>query len=537
MLRIPVLLVPCLLLPIACSPNEYRDAADEEVYGLIEWAQQDTLGETSEFTINPRTDSLRASLASVPNYASVEPVDLDLASVLRLAFENSRDFQTQKEAVYLAGLNLSDGKFRFSKNWFAGHDASASGSVNGDSGRSSFLSDIGVTEALEFGGAIGLSLVNTVSRMFVTADKWSFDSALTATFSLPLMRGAGYEVARNNLTQSEHDMLYAVRTFVRYQQTYSVQIVSQFLGVIQTQNQLHNAEENHKALRLQVERNAELQKAGKMAGFEVDQARQDELTARARVVNAQASLNRSLDSLKLTLGLPTTLGLMIDEADLEKLRAAGTKDFELPEELAIAMAFEHRQDLAVTRQRLEDAERQARVAANALEMGLDFQASWTVPTDPRQGFDFKTDDSTYAVGIGIDLPIQRLLQRNAYRRALINVQVRTRAVQQAEDQIRFDVRNALRNLRQARDNYEIQTSAAGLAERRIENVELLIEAGRATTRDLLESRRALLSAKDAVTSALVDYTLSRLELARDLGVLEVNVPEARLNDAIQEFER
>ena len=39
---------------------------------------------------------------------------------------------------------------------------------------------------------------------------------------------------------------------------------------------------------------------------------------------------------------------------------------------------------------------------------------------------------------------------------------------------------------------------------------------------MLESSEALLNAKNALASALVDYRISELELERDLGLLEVD---------------
>lgn len=51
---------------------------------------------------------------------------------------------------------------------------------------------------------------------------------------------------------------------------------------------------------------------------------------------------------------------------------------------------------------------------------------------------------------------------------------------------------------------------------------LYLQAGLAEIRDLLEAQEALISAQNAVTSALVAYRVAELELQRDMGVLEVN---------------
>ncbi|HKB17122.1 MAG TPA: hypothetical protein VKF62_13735, partial [Planctomycetota bacterium] len=66
---------------------------------------------------------------------------------------------------------------------------------------------------------------------------------------------------------------------------------------------------------------------------------------------------------------------------------------------------------------------------------------------------------------------------------------------------------------------------------RVESATEMKSAGRANTRELLEAQDALLQAQNSFTSALVDYTVSRLSLFRDLGVLQVS-PEGLHYEAI-----
>ena len=52
--------------------------------------------------------------------------------------------------------------------------------------------------------------------------------------------------------------------------------------------------------------------------------------------------------------------------------------------------------------------------------------------------------------------------------------------------------------------------------------DLLLEAGRAQMRDVLDAQAALLSAQNALTRAVVQYRVAELELQRDMDVLQVN---------------
>jgi hypothetical protein len=55
----------------------------------------------------------------------------------------------------------------------------------------------------------------------------------------------------------------------------------------------------------------------------------------------------------------------------------------------------------------------------------------------------------------------------------------------------------------------------------VESANLLLEAGRAETRDLLDAQNALVRARNDLTQVLVDYHLARLRLLRDLGAIEL----------------
>ena len=119
----------------------------------------------------------------------------------------------------------------------------------------------------------------------------------------------------------------------------------------------------------------------------------------------------------------------------------------------------------------------------------------------------------------MQLPFERLPQRNSFRIALINRQVAARATALAEDSLRRNLREDLRQAATRSEGYKIQLSAVVLAARRVESTTMLLDAGRADTRSSLEAQAALLAATNSATSALIDYTLARLGLFLDLELL------------------
>ena len=95
----------------------------------------------------------------------------------------------------------------------------------------------------------------------------------------------------------------------------------------------------------------------------------------------------------------------------------------------------------------------------------------------------------------IDLPIERRAERNAYRQALMAVEESVRDYQAEEDALKNTVRGDMRAMSQTKENLRIQYLAMNLAERRVRNQEILLQAGRADMTVMLEAQDSLVSAK------------------------------------------
>ena len=103
------------------------------------------------------------------------------------------------------------------------------------------------------------------------------------------------------------------------------------------------------------------------------------------------------------------------------------------------------------------------------------------------------------------------------------------------DTLKDSIDRGQRTLEQRRQNYDIQKNALELANRRVDSTTLLLEAGRAEVRDLVDAQDAQISAQNAVTAALVDYQLTRLQLMLDIGALDTDVPKFWLKDHLVAF--
>ena len=129
----------------------------------------------------------------------------------------------------------------------------------------------------------------------------------------------------------------------------------------------------------------------------------------------------------------------------------------------------------------------------------------------------------------------RLPERNSYRASLVTFESELRNFTLTLDDLKESIDQGLRTLEQGRQNYEIQKNALELANRRVVSTTMLLEAGRAEVRDLVDAQDAQIAAQNAVTSALVGYQQARLQLMLDIGALDTEVPKFWLKDHLAAF--
>jgi outer membrane protein TolC len=345
---------------------------------------------------------------------------------------------------------------------------------------------------------------------------------LSATLTQPLLRGSGRKVVQEKLTQSERNTLYQIRAFNRYRKTFVVSIVNAYYRVLQQRDTVTNAENNYRRVAESKERLEMLAEAGQKPLFEVDQAEQKVLTARDSFVRAQQSYNQHLDEFKIRLSLPTDANVELDQNELKALEQIGISEPDYMLHTAIETALIRRLDLATSMDKIDDALRKVMVAADGLGPELDLVGGLNIGSTPETDYSrLQFHHGTYSFGLSADLPFDIKAERNAYRRALIELRRQRRDYEDFTDTVKLEVRQAHRQLEEAAERYRIQKNSLELAEKRVESYSLLLEAGRLTVRDLLDAQDDLLQAQNLVTAALVDHTIANLNFFSDIGVLQV----------------
>ena len=496
-------------------------------------------------------------------FSAENPLRINLKEALQVAAFNSRNYQTQKESVYQTALRLDLQRDAFRNTWAGVVDSVVSASLNENGETNGIVNSdsLDVTRQFKNGMRFTSSLAVDFVNLLSGTNRSSRGLTLDTSLEIPLLRGSGRFVVTEPLTQAERDVVYSIYGFERFKRTFAVQIASNYLSVLQQHDRVRNAIANYERVVASTRRARRLADAGRLPEIQVDQSVQDELRARNSWISAQQSYERSLDGFKLTLGLPTDANVELDRGEFDVLlsmprferylRPQGTGEaidvppadtpvvidppsdedagpLELNEEAAILISLLNRLDLRVSIGEIVDSQRGVAIAADNLRADVTLLGrsslgeSRSLGSAALEDAELRTDRGFYSLLLGIDLPFERTSERNSYRNALIAYEQAVRDMQNAEDSVKLDVRNTLRDLLEARESIKIQAEAVRVAQRRVDSTNLFLQAGRAEIRDLLEAQNALNSAQDSLTDAVVNYRIGELELQRDMGVLQVS---------------
>ncbi len=469
-----------------------------------------------------------SSQAYGPPAPAAQENRFDLFAALGYATQHGRLYATQMEELYLGALDVTLQRHLFSTVPFAQTSVQYVGG-QADIGYRSALTataNAGVRQRLPYGGEIvAQTLVQFVDALHGNVtDGESASVALSG--SLPLLRGAGL-VNLEGLISSERELVYRVRDFEDFRRSFAVDISTLYFRLLTLQQSVNNRVENYANLAALLERTRALFEAGRLNFLEVQRSEQALLSAENIVLSARESYQNALDDFKIRVGMPVVERLEVVPVELD----VTVPDIESRD--VIALAEQYRLDLQTARDRVDDARRQIAVSKNGLLPDLALSGQTQVGNrggTPAKSFD--TRSLNYTAGLTLDLPLDRLAERNVYRRSLIGFDRAQRGFVDLRDRIAADVRQAVRGIRVAESSLRIQRQSILLAQRRLDFANELLRKGTVNARDVVEAQGSLLAAQDAYDEARSDLQVQVLQFLRETGTLRVDPAAGAIGRAL-----
>ena len=388
----PVLLVSVVLAASGCSRTEHRLQADREAYDVIAERNVDSRWREADYSIeiDPRSryfdpcdpdrppmpqddpasnqymrmvggmkgwehwddNGVRPELENpawreaLAEYVKIEAdgsIKLNIDSALQLAYVHSPSHQSQLETLYLSALDVTTERFRLDTQFLGGYGAGYEHDGSTESDRLTLGADPTLQARRRFAtaGELLVGFANSFVFEFTGSDTNFTSSLLNFSFIQPLLRGAGRDVALEQLTFVERALLANLRAYHQYRQGFYTQVaigelgvagpqrggggtiiagfagqggVGGYIGLLQQLQQIRNTEDNLSLQERTLARLAAFQDIGVIDLVQVDQFRQSIENERANLLQIHNSFELALDYYKTgTLGLPPDLPIELDD--------------------------------------------------------------------------------------------------------------------------------------------------------------------------------------------------------------------------------
>jgi len=284
---------------------------------------------------------------------------LNSENAIRLALLHSRDYQSEREDLYLSALAVTQQRFRFDSQLLFTNRTDRTllgGRRNGEKGNSTDTT-LGFSRSTATGADLVASLANSVLWDISGSSDAVLSSVVNFGVVQPLLRFSARDFILEDLTQSERNLLGNVRRMKQFQQGFYIETIAGrtvavgpttgslglgsaplvagspssrgaggFLGLLQNRQQIRNQEASVSALQDSLAQLQAAFDAGRISNrLQVDQARQALYNGQSSLLTSYASFDSSVDSYKVSIGLPPEVDVVIEDAMLE--------DFELVDPL------------------------------------------------------------------------------------------------------------------------------------------------------------------------------------------------------------
>lgn len=345
------------------------------VDGMDGWAHWEDNGVRVELE-NP---AWREALASYAPKTTEGEVELDIETALKLAYLHSPLHQSQLETLYLTALDVTAERFRLSSQFFGGYDLDYQhggsllpASLVFDPVARRYVvappADIDSLEnnTLTVGRPSAGDPALLLSRRFATAGELLVGFANSFVFEFtggdanlasslanvsliqPLLRGAGRDVALEELTRDERNLLGSLRAYSQFRQGFYTQVAigelgvsgprrfgagtnlqsfsgsgftGGYVGLLQQLRQIRNARENLQLQMRTLNRLVSLENSQLIDTVQVDQFKQSVYAQEAELLSRENAYALALDRYKVdTLGLPPNLALALDQSLIDQFQ-------------------------------------------------------------------------------------------------------------------------------------------------------------------------------------------------------------------------
>jgi outer membrane protein TolC len=465
--------------------------------------------------------SFLSCVLTFPAYA--EMVDLEKAE--RLALENNLNLRAQafytraSEALIRKGYGIYDPRAHL---YLAGGESRERLNLQFFGAESEIeyrQFDFSLTQKFPTGAELIADFSNRREKTFSQPSPQinpSYGSELKFTLVQPLLKDFGRAVTEQQIFFAVKDYEAAVQDLRERAFQLLAQVRDAYFDVLYFRDNLAYRETSVNLARKVLEENQARVEAGVLPPVEVLEAEVGLKLRERELLDAWRAYEDALDHLALLLNIEER----VDVAD----EALGQPVLDADEEVGYRFALIKRPDLLRRIQQIERLTLERKVARNRLMPDLNLSASYShkgLGEDYREDLDEITsnDLKTWEVGVALSYPLGNREARNEYLRIQLRLKGYRAQLAQLRQEIRKEIRAAIRLLDISEKKIEVSRLGKDLAEEKLRTLLERREVGLATTRQVLEGEEDLARAQTDRIAALAAYNKTVTEYLKVTGLL------------------
>ena len=445
---------------------------------------------------------------------STPQISLTIRDVVVLALRNSRALDSARvnRSVERFALRIAEDEFRPRITLDAFSDRDVVEAVDETSGIGS-----AIRLRVPTGGEFAVSTRVADLGLAGVGQSASDGSAVDVTFVQPLLRGAGFGVARAALrtarVREEINALSFEATVIEL----TTRAVRAYRAYVQAGQRDEIAARSLQRARELLEVNRLLVQAGRMAERDVIQAEADIARRELDVVSARGGLDAARLNLLDVLDLDTRVRF----GPVEGL-GTGPAGSAVDAKSALETAFAQRPDHRISLLDLRNAETDVLVARNGRlwDLSLTLGRTFTGSDDGFRGALGSLDRSGHRVTLDLSVPVGRGAAGPAqleHRRSVAALRNARNRHEELRQRIDIEVRNAVRSVELAARRVALAGRARELAAQKTAIEREKLNLGVTTNFQLVAFENDLVLAENAELDALVDHLNAATELDRTMG--------------------
>ncbi|MEZ4484930.1 MAG: TolC family protein [Syntrophotaleaceae bacterium] len=344
----------------------------------------------------------------------------------------------------------------------------------------------------------------------------AYEGELALQLTQPLLKGFGRQVTEQEILFAVNDRQVAVQDLRELAFALLAGARDTYFEVLRLRDNLR-FRETSVALARKILKEAEARvRVGVLPPVDILEAEFGLKERERLLLDADREFKDGLDQLTLLMSAPGPL-MLADETLGQPALVVDAED-------GFRQALTKRPDLQRRIRQLERLGLEQRLARDALLPGLDLSARYShkgLGEDYGDNLDDigGSDYPNWQVGLSFSYPLGNRSARHEYRRTLLQINGQQAELAQLHEEIRAEIRAAIRLQQVNEQKVEVATSGLAFAEEKLRILLKRQEVGLATIRQVLEGEEDLAQARTDRVAALADYNKAVTRYLQSTGQL------------------